>query len=975
MTSESPFTTRVLCGVAALLLFPTLVFAQQGTIRGEVTDAENQEPLPGANVVVEGENVGAATQADGTFRITGVPTGQQTLVVSFVGYQRTERDVNVQAGETTVANFRLQPDLAGLDEVVVTGLAQEQTRGESAVSVSSIDAASITETADVQSMTDLFQGNTAGVRVSQTSGNVGSGVRFNVRSGVSLNSDGQPLIFVDGVRINQDPVNGFGAGGQETSPLADLDPSNIKSMEVLKGPAASALYGTSASDGVVLIETKSGLNQDQLQVDYRTTQGFTNRVKTYSSDIFKSAEDANGLFRKGRIQSHRISASGTIGDDINFFTSYSNRRTDGIIRKNEGAQNNFQANFEAQPGDDWTIQANTSVAINDFKRPENDNNLFGQLGNTLLALNGTPYFFTDSTSVFSISDDQRVQRFRGSVQATYEPSEVPGLRINGRIGSDVASRRQDKFFPSTSTFSGISDGEKNVFETDNRQFNGEVSASYTYDVTPNITATSTGGGQAFTESTTTAFLDAQELSTDILSNAAGGVSLENLGESRFNERSAGFFGRQQFTFFDNYTLSGSARRDFSSKLIGGGTSNFNAWYPSVRASAQLDHLDVIPDVFTQFKLRGAFGQTGELPGLNDADPLRLTGERSGFGTGATIGSVGQEGLETETVTEYEGGIDLTVNERYSLSATYYYQSTSESIVQFQPAPSTGFGAFNQPRNVGQVDGQGVELEADATVFRTQKHSVSVNANYSYTYAEVKDLDGQIITGGFDNNVIKEGIAPKSFFGLEVDGAERVTQDGTVIPNFVDQDGDGDIDTDDRVKLGNPIPDHSGGFGINVQLYDDFTISGQAEYRLGHQIFNGTREFAQDLLNDAELTELQGRLAQLNRGSEEFQNVADRIAELDGSDRAFGNFLENADWLKLRNVSITYDFTDEINRFVNTPLRNFRIGFSGQNLVTITDYSGPDPEINQTGSRSISEGRDFLTLQNGRQFTWSLSVGF
>ena len=356
-----------------------------------------------------------------------------------------------------------------------------------------------------------------------------------------------------------------------------------------------------------------------------------------------------------------------------------------------------------------------------------------------------------------------------------------------------------------------------------------------------------------------------------------------------------------------------------------------------------------------------------------------------------MGSVGDPGLRPERVSELETGIDVGLQEnRYSLSATYYYQTTRNSIVDVQPAPSTGFGAFGVPQNVGRIQGHGVETAVEATLLETERHRVRVNANYAYRYTEVKDLDGQSLRGVFGRNVIQEGLEPYAFTGVVVDGAAR-DQSGAVevtrspdpvpVPNVVDQNGDGSIDGADRVQVGDPIPDHVGGFGVSLQLFNHLHLGAQAEFRLGHQVFNGTERFAASVNNHATLSALRERFRTLTAGTAEYRHVADRIAELNSQRRFYSNFVYDADWLKLRSVSVRYDFASRVNRALETSLRTLSLSLSAQNLFTITRYPGPDPEVNLAGTEgfgggdSLVRGQDFATLQTPRRFTATLHVRF
>jgi len=280
MTTDT-FATRFLCGVAALLLLPMIAFAQEGTIRGQVTDARNGDVLPGANVVIQDEDIGSATQSDGRYEIRGVPTGQQTIVVSFVGYERVERTVNVQAGETTVANFQLGPDFAGMDEVVVRAYG-EQERAQLTGSITSVSAAEIEDIGSVDSPEQLLEG-TAGVQVTTASGLAGQAINVTVRGASTINGSSQPLYVVDGTPVTSSTTgDGF---GQATNALSSLNANDIQSIEVLKGPSASALYGSRAANGVVLIETKGGSATGETQVSASFQAGTVGPTEQFEDEF------------------------------------------------------------------------------------------------------------------------------------------------------------------------------------------------------------------------------------------------------------------------------------------------------------------------------------------------------------------------------------------------------------------------------------------------------------------------------------------------------------------------------------------------------------------------------------------------------------------------------------------------------------------------------------------------------------------
>ncbi|WP_103020566.1 carboxypeptidase-like regulatory domain-containing protein [Salinibacter altiplanensis] len=950
------------------LLLPGLTWAQQGTVTGTVTEEETGDVLPGATVQVVDLETGAAANASGQYRVAGVPAGEQTIRVSFVGYQAAERTVNVPEGGTARVNFQLQTAQAQLEEVVVTGFGrQEQTRGEASVSVTQIDAGELTETTEYENVTDLLQGRTSGVTVSRSSGNVGSGLRFDVRGGVSLNSDGQPLIFVDGTRIAQDPAPGFDVGGQDTgSPLADLDPSNIESINVLKGPSATSLYGTDGTDGVVLIETKAGERGQDLEVEYQGTLGVATKQEDYNNDIYPTASRLNDIHRDASIQGHRVAISGS-GEITNYNLSYSYRDTESIFPTGEGQRNNVNANVEVRPSESLTVSSRSTLAFNYYSRPQADNNIFGVLGALALDAPFGAFSARDSSAFFAIDDQQRVRKFQQSVELSYSPDAISGLSLRAQGGADISARRNDQSLPNQ--FEDIytsTGGERNALDSDRRRFNADLSATYNYDITSDVSATTTAGTQLFTESDRQVNATASQIGTDLITDVGAGTQLDFIGENLSNERSAGIIGRQQFELLDRYSAEFSIRRDWSTRLVAGETGSYDEWYPAARASAQIG--DFLPEAVSRLNIRASWGQSGSLPDLVDSELVRLNGQSSGFGTGATIGNVGDPDLGLERVNEVEGGFDLGINNRYSLSITYYRQSTENSIVNFDPALSTGFGNQTVPRNVGEIFAQGIETSLDVTAIRTEQHSLSFNANYSYRDREVEELGGQSIFGGFQRNVIREGFAPFSFFGPRVNGAS-FAEDGTYLGPDV---------SDERVELGNPVPDHFGGFGISATVFENLRFNAQAEYQLGHQTFSNTARFLALIGAHERRNQLSEELGGLEPGTEEYRGVANELARTNpgAGTGEIDNFLQDADFLKLRTIGVRYNASDLIGSLTGvSELRSFTVGFSASNLLTITSYDqGPDPEVNSEGSRGLIRGQEFLTLQNPTEYTFTLEVG-
>ena len=981
MKRFTPFSALLACYA---VLLPGLALAQTGTITGTVIDSETGEPLPGANVILPRLNLGSATDIDGSFSIQEVPTGSQTITASFVGYRTSETTVDVAGGENEL-NFELQPDYTGLEEIVVTGIASSTSKARSEVAVSRVDAEELTESNSYQDLSQLIGGKVAGLNVQPASGNVGGGIRFNVRGGGGLNGQGQPVIYVDGVRVDNDNVEGYGAGGQNISALADINPEDIADIEFLKGAASAAIYGTEGANGVVLITTKRGslAQGSNLRVRYKGVFGYNEQDREFSAADYETAADANALFRDGGIQQHSLSFSGGAGQ-VSYFASVDNRREDGITVNNSGNRTTFRANFDAFPSEVVTLRASAGYTINEIQRPENDNNIFGLLGNTLLL--PTPYGFTDSLAVIAIEDVQSVNRFIGSLEGSYAP--IRGLELGITLGYDGSDRRQDKVYPQNFAYSGTTNGERNSYFRRNNQFNTNVNGRYGYDITERLQATSIVGAQFIDVDERITFTEVQNFATELIEDIGAGSDIQEVDETFLNERQGGIYAQQELAYDDTYFLTGLLRRDFASAI---GDEASTVLYPGIRGAVRLDQFGAFPSAFTLFKPRVAYGETGNLPSLLDAQALRYQAIVTGVGGGASVGTVGNVAIVPERVQEIEAGADVELFGQYGAEFTYYRTYTNDSIIEFDVAPSTGFFGDEAPLNVGQVQAQGVELALTATPISTPQTQLDLGFTYAYQTSEVTDLGGSPpIYDGFDLNVYREGLPRSAFYTPAVLGAtfdEEGEYDGVDVQE-ADADTDPEVDPDaayGRTYFGQPFPEHFGAFRANLRLLGGLELYALVDYATGFQVFNNTKLFAARFGNYARRNELADQLfdetdddgnvvreAPLEPGTPEYTEAANAYARTNGNYDA--NFIEDGDYLKLREVTISYDFSSLVQRAGVPNIRSFRVALTGRNLLTSTKYSGPDPEVNFDGSRSLSRGQDFLTLQTPRTYTLTLSLG-
>ena len=974
---------RLFLSVAfAFLIIGSTAFAQTGSLTGTVTDITSGEELPGATVLITELERGAPANIDGIYTIENIPVGTYQLRISFIGYRSLNETVNIQSGENTM-NFELRLDQTGLEEVVVTGIASRTSRAVSEVAVSRVDASRYTETQSYQDLSQLVSGKVAGVNVQPSGGTVGSGVRFNVRSGGGIGGDGQPVIYVDGVRIDNSQQTGIGRGGQGTGTLADLNMDEVESVDFLKGPAAAALYGTSGSNGVVLITTKRGQavsGAGSLQVGVRTTQGSSEFVRQDQTEQFGSTDAINDIFRRGVLNHRAVNVSGG-SEFIRFYTSVDQRLEEGIMNRNYMDRQNFRANFDAFPREDLTISVSAGYSWNETQLPDNDNNVTGYLGNTVLATPGVneagdielgfnTFGFTDKDAIDSITDVSNTTRFIGSVQVQYLP--IDNLQITASVGYDGSDLRRDETRPPGffSTGPGLA-GQRTIVNRINQQYTYDFNARYNYDITSNLTSSTVLGTQMFDREISSQNFTKRTFATPLITNIGAGEDFISGNEGFLNTREAGIFAEQSFNYADTYMFSFGGRQDFAA-AVGGDAPNI--FYPKLSAAVRLDNAVNLPEWANFLKLRAAYGETGQLPSFNDGASRLWQATNSAYGTGGIINFVGNTEIKPERIREFEVGLEAEFFENLGVDLTYYVQRAQDSIIDFRQAPSTGI-ANQVPFNVGGISGNGLEAAVNYTPIQTSNSQIDLGFTYAYQNTEVTDLGGaQPIFDGFSIQVFEVGQRRSEFFVPRVNGA------------LFDDDGvyaGVDVESE-RSAVGNPIPVHSGSFYGDFRVFRNLSAYAQFDFAYDVYVYNNTKQFAILFRNLPRYEELREKLSigglgvsgvdALDPGTEEYRAAANEYALIDPN-FDYG-FIERADWLKFRELSLSYNFRDVLaNLGADGYVRNLNLSVGARNLLTVTKYSGIDPEVNFAGARSLIRGQDFLTMPPSRQLFFTLSAGF
>lgn len=955
-----------------LLSYPA--FAME--IRGVVVDFKTNQPLAGANVFIKGTNVGAAADKDGRFFFNFDAAQNFTLVASFMGYKKFEREFAPSADLSNL-KIEMQVDVFQGEEVVITGVASKREKAVAEVAVARVSASQLTVTNSYQDISQLVTGKIPGVKIEPSSGNVGGGIRFNMRSAAGINGDEQPLVFVDGIRVDNSQFRGSPnnrVGGQGISMLADLNPEDIENIEVLKGPAGAASYGTSGSNGVVLITTKKGQFVPGLpkgiSLDYKMVSGYNTQSYEYSEDDFPSYESINKVFRDGRILQHSLSAYGGSGL-MKYYFGIDKRYEDGISPNNYMDRQSIRGNFDVIPNEKLLFSVSSGYTLNENSRPYNDNNIFGFLGNTILS--PTPWMVTDSAAVYGLKNVTQSNRYFGSVQLQYRPFK--NFEAQATLGVDDGDIRLDNTFPANLMYAFYPAGRRGIENRQNTQYTYHFDAKYTYNPLADLSITSTVGAQLFDTKTKGTFMARYDFLTELITNIGAGANVEEADETFLHTREAGIYTSHAVSFMDQYFMTLMLRQDYASAV---GYEAPNIFYPGVSFAVRLDKYKFVPSLFNLAKFRAAYGESGQLPTSLDGIPLLWGAESSGYGAGAVLAQIGNDAIEPERIKEFELGFETEFFTYYSAEFTYYRQMAENSIITFQNAPSTGKTITATPINIGKSEGWGFESLIQAKPFTSDKFQLELSLTNSFQKNEVTDMGGaQPIFDGNTINVIKVGSPKHAFYDYKIKGA-LFNADGTYAG--VDRETE-------KSYLGNPIPEYNGAFSVNFNFLKNFNLNVLTDWATGYQVLNDSKRFAiyfgRNLggPNNKRYRELQDLLGirdwyddvqAVTVGSTEYIAAGHEYARMDY--RYKSNYIEDGDYFKLREVSFSYSFKDLLPKiYKGRIVSDLVLGISGRNLWTTTKYSGADIEVNYAGARSLTRGQDFLTLQQPRVYNLWLRV--
>ena len=992
------FLARTLAVFMALGVAPgawagALDAQQTGTIEGTVVHAHTGDPLVGAQVTVVGTQLRVGSAAGGAFRITNVPAGERQLRVSLIGFSPSTVDASVVAGQTVEVQVPLSETVIGLEEMTVTAFGEELRRRELGSVVGRINVQDV-ELAAVNTFSSLLQGRSAGVTVRASGGTLGTGSRIRIRGANSISLANDPLIVVDGVRLDNAAQSGsMGVGGQQFSRFEDINPNEIDEIEIVKGPAAAAMYGTAGANGVSQITTRRG-QAGPAQWRAFVEQGVVRDPIDYPANwnawwtdadgdprlgctVVDQAEGAcqvdslavwnpleeTGALRTGHQQRYGLSVSGG-GDDFTYFLSGEFADQEGVWESNTRENTSLRANFRTSLRDDMDLSVNAGYTTGTAFLPQNDNNLLGVTSGALLgrAFDGpgdTRGFVFASPEVLNRFEvAQQTDRLVGSLQFDWRPTGW--LTLNSTLGMDAVERTDDQFVPPNTIFFGatLPTGQRAVNRAEIETYTWTFSGRTRYEVTPEIRA-STGltgefGRQLFKRSD--AFGSGLLPGTRSLQAASENFSVNEL----FSDvRTVGAALEQRFNYQDRIFVNLAVRADDDNSF---GDRLDLVWYPAVSASWVLDEELWFPqmDVLSSLRARAAFGRSGLRPGFRDAlfffDPetVNVDGQNE---PGFSVGGAGNPELRPEITTEWEMGVDLGLfRDRVALEATYFRKTSRDAFVARPLAPSLG-ATTSRFDNIGQVRNHGVEVMLNTTVVDLPDRFTSeLTVSGSWLENELIDMGGAepIIFGlGGDTQRHQEGYPLGGYWGQRLLDFEVGTE-GLVDPASI-------VISDEHEFIGPSMPTREFSVTLGFQLFGLVRLNALFDHQGGHYLNNSTRFFrcGSAFLNCREA---------FDPSAPPEAQAQSMAAQAD----ARATFIEKGDFTRFRELSATFRVPQ---RYVErTGAAGLSITLAGRNLATWTDYSGLDPEINFAGQANFSTA-EFLTQPPLRHFTARVTVDF
>ncbi|MGC3944783.1 MAG: SusC/RagA family TonB-linked outer membrane protein [Chryseolinea sp.] len=1010
---EFPLTglrSVVVLGLLLALILPSnglqaKTYFQDGKVVTGVVKDEEGVALPGTNVLEKGTTNGTVTDADGSYRLV-VKSSSSVLVFSFVGAETKE----VTVGDQADISVSLQSSASSLTEVVVIGYGT-QKRSDVTGAISSLKRESFNQGV-VTNPGQLLQGKVSGVNVTTASGEPGAAQNVIIRGIGSLRSGTQPLYVVDGFLLDNS------SQGFDTNPLNFLNPNDIESMDVLKDASATAVYGSRASNGVVVITTKKG-KSGQTQMNLSASAAWSkmsNKIPVFTADEFRSVVPAEGgtlqdfrantdwqdeLTQTGVSKQVDFSIGAATSEKFNYYASVGMQDQEGILKTSDlkrysGKLNMNQKAFNGRLSIDYNLVASHTENL----RPN-----IGSTISDMLALNPTIPAYTNGEPTmlttnalnplkrYEIYSDKAVNnRILSSISPSFEI--LDGLVYKLNLGVDYSTTTRDQQYepyPAVINESNVSNGALTTIMGANTNKLVENTLTYNWHKNVhNVTLLAGHSYQSFLEenrSFSYAGFANNNIEPKYQDQTSSTTYPTTVSSSAVKNELQSYFGRVNYSFDDKYLLTATLRADGSSKF---GENNKYGYFPSVAAGWNISREDFMSNsFFDNLKLRASWGQTGnqDIPAkitkASYSEDRLITGNQSfntypinpaatsisGYPYGIVFTRLANPNLKWEVSTQFNVGFDFAIlNNSLTGSIDYFNKESSNILLEVTPSDPVQPTATYW-RNIPnmKIQNNGFELGLEYNGNTGGDFSYNIGGNVTYIQNEVKDSPYTVLTTGAAQGGGQTGATINGYVNGEPIGAFYMfTFDGigaNGLNQFRDTNGDGAILDNDRTVVGSAIPKFIYAYHLNFR-YKSFDLGLNFNGVAGNDIYNHT---AMSLFTKAQL-------AKSNNTTDfaiQYPNES-----ITNSNTVSTRYLEDGSFLRLNNATLGYNLSGERLGLPNV-LHNVRVAVTGQNLFVITDYSGFDPEIN-TGS-AISGiqtfGIDYFTYPKARTFLVSLNVTF
>nr|WP_320039326.1 TonB-dependent receptor [uncultured Bacteroides sp.] len=999
------------------------VSAQEYTLSGKVTDIRTKESIIGATVSIKGTHVGTTTDIDGKFSLKSKEKLPVVLDIRAVGYNNQEIDV-YQSGSVDV---ELTEGLNRLEEVVVTGYSTQQRKAISG-SIVSLNASALKDIPG-SSFNQLLQGKASGVQVLSNTGVPGGSITFRVRGSNSINASVEPLYIVDGVFISNSESISTGMGGQaQSNPLADINPSDIENLVILKDANATAIYGSLGANGVVIITTKRGKLNSNAKISLSISHGWSSAIKkfkvtdgpqtatlaneaVYNTGIdngknpsaivlpFSSPEDMptydriSDLFRTAATSSYEVSAQGGTAKS-SYYVGLGYLKQESIVKPSDFERYSGRINYDNYLSNKLKIGTSLNLTRTWRNVSSNDNNPKGVINSAIFVRSYLPIYKEDGSYARYGSFDNHLAliehldnnavgwRAIGNIYAEYAILPDLKFRTSWSIDNNDVSENN---YASTLISAGIAtNGAADTYINKNIIYTSEQVLTYIKSFGPNgrhninalIGNTLNTVENHFTSASGTGFATNDLKDISVAATKSG-------SSSNSQSKLVSFFGKASYTLDNKYTVDGSVRADASSKF---GVNKRWGYFPSLGLTWNAGQEKFIQKlkVFDALKFRASAGYSGNQNGIGSYAALGLWS--AGYNYLETAGTAPSQlanpDLTWETTRQIDLGAEFTVlNNRLSVGLDYYDKYTSDLLLNVPVPNRSGFSSYLQ--NYGAVSNKGVELTLQSVNIKNKDFSWTTDFNISFNKNKIEKLASDITLGASGRNVsiLREGYSVNSFYlykQLYVD-----PQTGNAV--YDDVNDDGKITSGDRQIVGNALPKYTGGFSNEI-TYKNFSLNLFFYFQQGNKIMS---------MHDFFLVHggTQNNIGFIPRQLERWQNPGDitdipRLTTYSGDPTVNGGsannyggnvanlssrYLRDGSFIRLKNVALSYIIPKSITS--KWHISSLKATISASNLLTLTKYKGLDPEVSAQSSNQNTAGYDWATVPQPRTIQGTLNVTF